>query len=57
MTEEDCVELKIDNIPVKLLDDFDELVVKPNYPGGRAEALRALMQDAVQEQRAKGGSA
>jgi metal-responsive CopG/Arc/MetJ family transcriptional regulator len=46
--------VQIRNVPKKLLEEFDEVVVKPLFPGGRAEAVRDLMRRAIQEQRLKG---
>ena len=54
MAKERCVDVHIRNIPIKLLEEFDEVVVKPLFPGGRAEAIRDLMRRAIQEQRIKG---
>jgi len=54
MVKESCVDIQVRNIPKKLLEEFDETVVKPLFPGGRAEAIRDLMRRAIQEQRAKG---
>jgi len=54
MAKENCVDIEVRNVPKKLLDDFDNIVVKPLFPGGRAEAIRDLMRRAIQEQRAKG---
>jgi metal-responsive CopG/Arc/MetJ family transcriptional regulator len=54
MAKESCVDIQVRNIPKKLLEEFDETVVKALFPGGRAEAIRDLMRRAVQEQRAKG---
>lgn len=53
MAKEDCVDVQIRNVPKKLLEEFDEVVVKPLFPGGRAEAIRDLMRRAIQEQRLK----
>jgi metal-responsive CopG/Arc/MetJ family transcriptional regulator len=53
MAKEDCVDVQIRNVPKKLLEEFDEVVVKPLFPGGRAEAIRDLMRKAIQEQRLK----
>jgi len=54
MAKESCVDIQVRNIPKKLLEEFDETVVKPLFPGGRAEAVRDLMRRAIQEQRTKG---
>lgn len=54
MAKENCVDIEVRNVPKKLLDDFDNIIVKPLFPGGRAEAIRDLMRRAIQEQRAKG---
>jgi metal-responsive CopG/Arc/MetJ family transcriptional regulator len=54
MAKESCVDIQVRNIPKKLLEEFDEIVVKPLFPGGRAEAIRDLMRRAILEQRAKG---
>jgi len=54
MAKEDCIDVQIRNVPKKLLSEFDEVVVKPLFPGGRAEAIRDLMRKAIQEQRSKG---
>jgi len=51
MAKESCVDIQVRNIPKKLLEEFDETVVKPLFPGGRAEAIRDLMRRAIQEQR------
>jgi metal-responsive CopG/Arc/MetJ family transcriptional regulator len=56
MAKEDCVDVQVRNVPKKLLDDFDRIVVKPKFPGGRAEAIRELMRRAIQEQKINGGS-
>lgn len=53
MAKESCVDIQVRNIPKKLLEEFDETVVKPLFPGGRAEAIRDLMRRAIQEQRTK----
>ncbi len=50
VTKADCQEVQVKNVPKGLLKDFDELVV-PEFPGGRSEALRALMRQAVREKR------
>jgi len=57
MAKESCVDIQIRNVPKKVLDEFDEIVVKALFPGGRAEAVRDLMRRAIQEQRAKEGKA
>ncbi len=49
----DCVNLQIRNVPLNLLTQFDETVVKKLYPGGRSEAIRDLMRKAIREQQAK----
>jgi metal-responsive CopG/Arc/MetJ family transcriptional regulator len=54
MAKESCVDIQVRNVPKKLLEEFDEVVVKDHFPGGRAEAIRDLMRRAIQEQRAKG---
>ena len=54
MAKESCVDIHVRNIPQKLLEEFDEVVVKPLFPGGRAEAIRDLMRRAIQDQRVKG---
>ena len=53
MAKENCVDIEVRNVPKKLLDDFDNIVVKPLFPGGRAEAIRDLMRRAIQEQKSK----
>ncbi|MEM2107968.1 MAG: hypothetical protein QXL10_01610 [Candidatus Bathyarchaeia archaeon] len=50
---EDCVDMQIRNVPLELLAQFDERIVKKLYPGGRSEAIRDLMRKAIQEQQAK----
>jgi len=55
VAKEDCVDVQIRNVPRKLLSEFEDVVVKPNHPGGRSEAIRDLMRRAIQEQRAKEG--
>jgi len=54
MAKESCVDIQVRNVPKKLLEEFDEVVVKPLFPGGRAEAIRDLMRRAIQDQRTKG---
>ena len=53
MAKESCVDIQVRNVPKKLLEEFDKVVVQPLFPGGRAEAIRDLMRRAIQEQRAK----
>lgn len=55
MAKESCTDIVVRNIPRKLLEEFDQKVVKELFPGGRAEAIRDLMRRAIQEQRAKEG--
>ena len=43
MSKEGFVDVEIKNVPIKLLEEFDEIVVKRFYPGGRSEAMRDLM--------------
>lgn len=38
------------DIPTELLEEFDEKIVKPFYPGGRSEAVQYLMRKSIQEQ-------
>ena len=47
MSNEGFPDILIRNVPQKLLEEFDEKIVKPNYPGGRSEAVRDLMRVAV----------
>jgi len=54
MAKESCVDIQVRNIPKKLLEEFDETVVKTLFPGGRAEAIRDLMRRAIQEQKRQG---
>jgi metal-responsive CopG/Arc/MetJ family transcriptional regulator len=55
LAKESCTDIVVRNVPRKLLEEFDQEVVKELYPGGRAEAIRDLMRRKLQEQRAKGG--
>jgi metal-responsive CopG/Arc/MetJ family transcriptional regulator len=55
LAKENCTDVELRNIPRKLLEEFDQIVVKPLFPGGRSEAFRDLMRRAIQEQRAKEG--
>lgn len=50
MVKENYQELQIKNIPPQLLKQFDAEVV-PDFPGGRNEAIRTLMRDAIQKKR------
>jgi metal-responsive CopG/Arc/MetJ family transcriptional regulator len=52
MAREDCVVVPLKNVPRSLLTEFDELVVKRDYPGGRSEAIRDLMRRAIREKKA-----
>jgi len=40
---------QVRNVPQKLLEEFDETVVKRFYPGGRSEAIRDLMRKFTRE--------
>jgi metal-responsive CopG/Arc/MetJ family transcriptional regulator len=51
VARESCVDIEVLDVPVRLLQEFDELVVKQLYPGSRSEAIRDLMRRAVREQR------
>ncbi len=51
MTTDISFDVVVHNVPKDLLDEFDELVVKKSYPGGRSEALRDCMRKAIQEHR------
>jgi metal-responsive CopG/Arc/MetJ family transcriptional regulator len=51
MAKESYVDIEVRDVPVKLLQEFDELVVKQLFPGGRSEAIRDLMRPAVREQK------
>lgn len=53
MSKKNCVDMQIRNVPLGLLSQFDEVVVRKLYPGGRSEAVRDLMRKAIQEQQAK----
>lgn len=48
MTEK-TVDLDIRNVPEKMLEDFDKYVVEPFYPGGRSEAMRALIEEELKK--------
>ncbi len=50
MAKENCQEVQIKNIPQQLLKEFDAEIV-PDFPGGRSEAIRTLMRDALREKR------
>jgi hypothetical protein len=43
------VDLRICNVPEKLLNDFDEKSVRKHFGGGRNEAIRCLMADAINQ--------
>lgn len=45
--EIEYVDIQVRNVPKKLLEEFDEVVVKPLFPGGRTEAIRDLMRRAI----------
>jgi hypothetical protein len=45
------VNMTIPDVPTELLHEFSEKVMKPFYKGGVSEALRDLMQKAVNEQK------
>jgi len=49
LSKEGFVDVEIKNVPVKLLEEFDETVVKQFYPGGRSEAIRDLMRKFIRE--------
>jgi metal-responsive CopG/Arc/MetJ family transcriptional regulator len=51
MAKENVVDIVIRNVPEKLLREFDEKIVKPNYPGGRSEAIRDLMRKRILERK------
>jgi len=39
------------DIPIELLREFEENIVKPLYPGGISHAFMELMRKAIQEQK------
>lgn len=43
------VSLTIYNVPESLLRQFSQNVIKPYYPGGVSDAIKDLMQKAVNE--------
>jgi metal-responsive CopG/Arc/MetJ family transcriptional regulator len=47
MGEVERVDIQVRNVPKQLLGDFDRIVVKPFYPGGRSAAIRDLIDKAV----------
>ena len=49
MSRESYVNVEVRDVPVKLLQESNELVVKQLFPGGRSEAIRDLMCRAVRE--------
>jgi len=49
LSKEGFVDVEIKNVPIKLLEEFDETVVKRFYPGGRSEAMRDLMRKFIRE--------
>lgn len=48
---EGSVNITIDDIPAYLLHEFGKRVIEPFYKGGISEAIKSLMQKAVQEQK------
>jgi len=51
MTEQDLlVSLKLHNFPAELLREFAVKIVKPSFKGNINEALRNLMQRAIDEE-------
>jgi len=41
------------NVPQKLLAEFDSEIVEKSYPGGRSEAIRDLMREAIKDIKTK----
>jgi metal-responsive CopG/Arc/MetJ family transcriptional regulator len=54
MAKESCTDIQVRNVPNKLLKNFDEKVVKDQFPGGRSEAIRYWMRRAIEEESKKG---
>jgi metal-responsive CopG/Arc/MetJ family transcriptional regulator len=44
-----CVDIQVRNIPISLLEEFDNKVVKSSYPAGRSEAIRDLMRRKIEK--------
>jgi metal-responsive CopG/Arc/MetJ family transcriptional regulator len=49
LSKEGFVDIQVRNVPVQLLEEFDKVVVKRFYPGGRSEAVRALMRKFIRD--------
>ena len=49
MTKLGCVDIQVRNIPISLLEEFDNKVVKSSYPAGRSEAIRDLMRREIEK--------
>lgn len=49
MSKDGFIDIQVRNVPQKLLEQFDEVVVKRFYPGGRSEAIRDLMRKFIRE--------
>lgn len=47
------VDIKIHDVPAKLVKDFNEYVVKPHYSGGMSQALKDLMRKAIEKEKTK----
>ena len=50
MSKEGFADIEVRNVPAKLLEEFDE-IIKPDYPGGRSEAIRDLMRQYVRRKK------
>jgi metal-responsive CopG/Arc/MetJ family transcriptional regulator len=50
MTSDKESKVIIHNVPDELLFEFDNKVVKKHFPGGRGEAFRRLMADAIKDE-------
>ena len=48
MPRQGYVDIQIRNIPIRLLEEFDSIIVKSSYPAGRAEAIRDLMRREIE---------
>jgi len=49
LSKDGFVDIQVRNVPVQLLEEFDKVVVKRFYPGGRSEAVRDLMRKFIRE--------
>jgi metal-responsive CopG/Arc/MetJ family transcriptional regulator len=49
--DSELVDIIISNIPRNKLNKFDKKVVEPHFPGGRSEAIRALISQSIAKQR------